>query len=217
VSTNTTPPIAPPSAASAEESTPSFLDISPMPEATFPAPLPPAPTPGRTPTVEDPEEARRQKILNSKNPKRTKAMLDHWERFNREGRIRNPKRSKAQIESDKAADETRKTKDTPGRRHGGTPPLAPLPTGNLAPKAPMGLAPMVGMPSLVPVPVPGPGPTLPSLSMYGAHNPYAPQQPPVAGLGQPMPQFAPFPYPGGYGMGHMPGPPPPRDPHHRGV
>lgn len=192
-----------------------------MPEA--PAAAIPAPAVKKEVPVEDPEEARRQKIANSKNPKRTKAMLDHWERFNREGRIRNPKRSKAQIESDKAADETRKTKEVvPGRPRASPSSLAPIPTGNLAPKAPMGMPPMVGVPHLAPGPVPGP--TLPSLSMYGAPNPYAPQ-PPVAGLGQPMPQFAPFPYPGGYGMAPMqqgpppppPPPPAPHDPHHRGV
>lgn len=191
-----------------------------MPEA--PAPAKPAPAVKKEAAVEDPEEARRQKILNSKNPKRTKAMLDHWERFNREGRIRNPKRSKAQIESDKAADETRKTKEVsrPAGRRRGSPSLAPLPAGNLAPKAPMGMPPMVGVPQHLPPPAPVPGPTLPSLGMphYGAPNPYGPQ-PPMAGLGHPMPQFAPFPYPAPaqYGMGPMQGPPPPHDPHHRGV
>ncbi|KAL1956716.1 hypothetical protein VTO42DRAFT_6866 [Malbranchea cinnamomea] len=45
-----------------------------------------------------------EKIRNSKNPKRTEAMILHWAKFNYEGRTRNPKRSKAQIEADKAAE-----------------------------------------------------------------------------------------------------------------
>ncbi|PWY95492.1 hypothetical protein BO94DRAFT_506466 [Aspergillus sclerotioniger CBS 115572] len=59
------------------------------------------------------EQARRQKIANSKNPKRTEAMLNHWARFNREGRVRNPKRSKAQIEADRAAEAARKATEPP--------------------------------------------------------------------------------------------------------
>lgn len=42
-----------------------------------------------------------EKIRLSKNPKRTEAMIIHWAKFNSEGRTRNPKRSKAQIESSK--------------------------------------------------------------------------------------------------------------------
>lgn len=65
------------------------------------------------PNLDPVELARRQKIANSKNPKRTEAMLNHWAKFNREGRIRNPKRTKAQIEADKAAEALRKAQEPP--------------------------------------------------------------------------------------------------------
>jgi hypothetical protein len=164
------------------------------------------------------EEARRQKIANSKNPKRTKAMLDHWDRFNREGRIRNPKRSKAQIEQDRTVDgpdDSIPNSMGPGPGPGRpkrSPSLVPL-AGNLAPKTP-GLPSMASVqaqqhmpPSFPPMGVAhyGPGPV----------NPYsgAPVAP-MAQLGQPMPpQYAPFPYVQ-YGMGHLPGPHDPRDPRH---
>ncbi|KAI5287435.1 hypothetical protein KEM54_006001 [Ascosphaera aggregata] len=42
-----------------------------------------------------------EKIRLSKNPKRTEAMIMHWAKFNSEGRMRNPKRTKAQIEAAK--------------------------------------------------------------------------------------------------------------------
>jgi hypothetical protein len=159
------------------------------------------------------EEARRVKIANSKNPKRTKAMLDHWDRFNREGRIRNPKRSKAQIEQDRTVDGDGPS-DLPkplGRRKR-SPSLVPL-AGNLAPKGPGGLPSMVSvqaqqqMPTLPPMGVPHYG--------HGPVNPYATAPvAPMAQLGQPMPaQYAPFPYLP-YGMGSMPGPHDPRDPRH---
>jgi hypothetical protein len=164
------------------------------------------------------EEARRQKIANSKNPKRTKAMLDHWDRFNREGRIRNPKRSKAQIEQDRTVDGPDDSIPHPMGPGSGpgrpkrSPSLVPL-AGNLAPKAP-GLPSMASVqaqqhmpPSFPPMGVPhyGPGPVNP----YGG-APVAP----MAQLGQPMPpQYAPFPYVQ-YGMGHLPGPHNPRDPRH---
>ncbi|KAJ5231674.1 uncharacterized protein N7469_006262 [Penicillium citrinum] len=197
-----------------EEVPPPLATISPMPESTPPAKL--TPTVKRDATAEELEEARRQKIMNSKNPKRTKAMLDHWERFNREGRIRNPKRSKAQIEQDRTDDDARKVKEPPrpsGRRKR-SPSIAQIPAGNLAPKAPHPLGPMPGAQHLGPVPGPPPGPTLPSLGLphYVAPNPF--NAPPV-GLGQPMPthaQYAPFPWVP-Y-QGHLPGHPPPPD-HHR--
>ncbi|KAJ5788504.1 hypothetical protein N7457_003494 [Penicillium paradoxum] len=157
------------------------------------------------------EEARRQKIANSKNPKRTKAMLDHWDRFNREGRIRNPKRSKAQIEQDRtvggdgAGDEVPKPPG-PGRRKR-SPSLAPI-AGNLAPKGPPGLPSMASVQAQQ-QPMP---PTLPPMGVVthygpGPVNPYATAAPvaPMAQLGQPMPpQYAPFPYVQ-YGMGPLPG------------
>jgi hypothetical protein len=164
------------------------------------------------------EEARRQKIANSKNPKRTKAMLDHWDRFNREGRIRNPKRSKAQIEQDRtvdgAADEVPKPTG-PGRRKR-SPSLAPL-AGNLAPKGPPGLPSMATVQAQQQQPMP---PTLPPMGVVphygpGPVNPYAAAAAaPIAQLGQPMPpQYAPFPYVQYHGMGPLPGHNP-RDPRH---
>ncbi|CAI7663857.1 unnamed protein product [Penicillium glandicola] len=164
------------------------------------------------------EEARRQKIANSKNPKRTKAMLDHWDRFNREGRIRNPKRSKAQIEQDRtvdgAADEV--PKPTGPARRKRSPSLAPL-AGNLAPKGPTGLPSMASVQAQQQQPMP---PTLPPMGVVphygpGPVNPFAAAAAPMAQLGQPMPpQYAPFPYVQYHGMG---GPLPghnPRDPRH---
>lgn len=142
------------------------------------------------------EEARRLKIVNSKNPKRTKAMLDHWDRFNREGRIRNPKRSKAQIEQDRAAEEARRATEPPrpsGRKKK-SPSLAPIPSGNLAPKAPTNVAPITGA-HHIPRPLPqNPIPAAIGMHHYGHPNPFnAPL--PVAQLGQPMPpHYAPFPY-----------------------
>ena len=59
------------------------------------------------------EEARKQKIANSRNPRRTEAMLNHWERFIASGRIRNPKRSKEELESAKAVTEARKASQGP--------------------------------------------------------------------------------------------------------
>ncbi|KAJ5860984.1 uncharacterized protein N7529_008294 [Penicillium soppii] len=163
------------------------------------------------------EEARRQKIANSKNPKRTKAMLDHWDRFNREGRIRNPKRSKAQIEQDRtdAPEDSMPSSIGPGPGPGRpkrSPSLVPL-AGNLAPKAP-GLPSMASVQAQQHLP-----PSFPPMGMahygHGHVNPYAGAPvAPMAQLGQPMPpQYAPFPYVQ-YGMGHLPGPHDPRDPRH---
>jgi hypothetical protein len=200
--------------------TSSLPALSPM--ATSPSGTPAA---SKQTSAESLEEARRLKIANSKNPKRTKAMLDHWDRFNREGRIRNPKRSKAQIEQDRVVEESRKAVDPPrpsGRRRR-SPSLAPIPTGNLAPKT------SPGMPSLASSQHMGPGmpsnPPMPgSMGMppYGHHGhpnhfgaPPGPPPPPPPGhvqLGQPMPpQYAPFPYVP-YNLGHLG---PPRDPHRR--
>ncbi|KAJ5347466.1 uncharacterized protein N7506_000719 [Penicillium brevicompactum] len=164
------------------------------------------------------EEARRQKIANSKNPKRTKAMLDHWDRFNREGRIRNPKRSKAQIEQDRTVDGPEDSMPNPmgpggPGNHNRSPSLAPL-AGNLAPKG-SGLPSMASVQAQQHMP-----PTFPPMGVAhygpGPVNPYGPPPPgpPMAQLGQPMPpQYAPFPYVQ-YGMGHLPGSRDPRDPRH---
>lgn len=199
-----------PQPAPASEDPVSMPEMSPMP-----APEPPAraaPALRRDATAEEIEEARRLKIANSKNPKRTKAMLDHWDRFNREGRIRNPKRSKAQIEQDRQVDDTRKEVPRPAGRRRKSTSLAPIPTGNLAPKAPV--APMPNHGHM-------PGPTLPSIGM-AQYPPPGPYQ----GHGHMPVQHQQLPPPYGgyaympYGLGHMSGPPPPPGPHdhhHRGV
>jgi hypothetical protein len=54
------------------------------------------------------ELRRRDKIANSKNPRRTIAMLDHWSNFHKDGRTRKPKRTKEQMESDRLADDARR-------------------------------------------------------------------------------------------------------------
>lgn len=201
---------------------------TPSAENTFPAVEPtaaspssqsPAPTKKEAPSAEAIEEARRLKIANSKNPKRTKAMLDHWDRFNREGRIRNPKRSKAQIEQDRTLDGTDDSMPNsmgpagPGRPKR-SPSLAPL-AGNLAPKGP-GLPPMTSVQPQQHMP-----PTFPPMGVahygHGPVNPYGPPPVgPMAQLGQPMPpQYAPFPYVQ-YGMSHLPNPRDPRGPRHQG-
>ncbi|KAL4780891.1 hypothetical protein BJX76DRAFT_350589 [Aspergillus varians] len=106
----------------------------------------------------DPAElARRQKIANSKNPKRTEAMLNHWARFNREGRVRNPKRSKAQIEADRAVEAARRTTEVPKpgikQKRKSVSPAIPTP-----PRVDTGLAPAPQPLPLAPPPQLAPGP-----------------------------------------------------------
>ncbi|KAJ5246093.1 hypothetical protein N7468_001076 [Penicillium chermesinum] len=141
-----------PAASVVEESTVSAQEDSPMRDAA-PPPRPVLPTRMKDATTqEEMDEIRRQKIMNSKNPKRTKAMLDHWERFNREGRIRNPKRSKAQIESDRTADEDKRASEAAragGRRRRSTS-ISAMSAGNLAPKTLNPVAPMPGPSHLAP-------------------------------------------------------------------
>lgn len=132
------------------------------------------------------ESARRQKIMNSKNPKRTEAMLNHWARFNREGRVRNPKRSKAQIEADKAADAVKKSTDVPKlgmkqNRKSASPvlPTPPRPEGGLAPAPPQ--LPMAPPPQLAPAPQPQPHPhPHPHAHPQAPSHHHAPQLPPIA-------------------------------------
>ncbi|KAL4922749.1 hypothetical protein BDW62DRAFT_207427 [Aspergillus aurantiobrunneus] len=131
----------------------------------------------------DPAElARRQKIANSKNPKRTEAMLNHWARFNREGRVRNPKRSKAQIEADRAAEAARKATEAPKpaikQRKKSVSPVIPTP-----PRADPGLAPAPQPIPLAPPPQLAPGPH--------THT-QTPQLPPIAAARGPL---APYPHP----------------------
>ncbi|XRM41922.1 hypothetical protein ABZX51_005163 [Aspergillus tubingensis] len=102
--------------ASSLQARPATAQLAPIEPAPSTTPTPPASIQTGS-TLEDgvdpAEQARRQKIANSKNPKRTEAMLNHWARFNREGRVRNPKRSKAQIEADRAAEAARKASEPP--------------------------------------------------------------------------------------------------------
>ncbi|PYH95052.1 hypothetical protein BO71DRAFT_398426 [Aspergillus ellipticus CBS 707.79] len=121
------------------------------------------------------EAARRQKIANSKNPKRTEAMLNHWARFNREGRVRNPKRSKAQIEADRVAEVVRKSTEIPKpakikKKSDGSMYGEPArPNLDLAPAPPMSLAP--GPPThhqLAPIAAPRP-----SINPYAHMDPRA--------------------------------------------
>ncbi|KAL4793644.1 hypothetical protein BDV19DRAFT_216326 [Aspergillus venezuelensis] len=143
----------------------------------------------------DPAElARRQKIANSKNPKRTEAMLNHWARFNREGRVRNPKRSKAQIEADRAAEAAKKATEVPKlgikQKKRSVSPVMPTPprveTGLAPAPPPMALGPP---PQLAPVPHPHPH----AHAHAHAHtHAQAPQLPPIAAARGPL---APYPPP----------------------
>ncbi|RAK99080.1 uncharacterized protein BO80DRAFT_360145 [Aspergillus ibericus CBS 121593] len=169
-------------------------------EPAPPASVPPADSPAGAPSegLDPAEQARRQKIANSKNPKRTEAMLNHWARFNREGRVRNPKRSKAQIEADRAAEAARKATEPPkpgkikkkpeggvyepGRPNAGIAP-APMPATPLAPgPAHHQLAPIAApRPSLTPyapidprtvAPFPGPHGLLQQAPLQPYRTPY---------------------------------------------
>ncbi|KAE8349907.1 hypothetical protein BDV28DRAFT_51706 [Aspergillus coremiiformis] len=150
------------------------------------------------------EKARREKIANSKNPKRTEAMLNHWARFNREGRTRNPKRSKAQIEADRAAEAARKAAEPP--KIGGKKRRSHSPVFGGSARADAGIAPAPAMPapaSLAPGP-PGPHPQLaPMPPARGSIASYAPIDPRAV---------APFP-PGPPGS-HGPLQQPPPQPYH---
>lgn len=68
-----------------------------------PAPASATTSQGSTPFYPDPllDPKNQLKIQQSKHPKRTEAMILHWAKFNKEGRTRNPKRTKAQIEAAK--------------------------------------------------------------------------------------------------------------------
>ncbi|KAK1149380.1 hypothetical protein N8T08_006603 [Aspergillus melleus] len=161
------------------------------------------------------EQARRDKIANSKNPKRTEAMLNHWARFNREGRTRNPKRSKAQIEADRAAEAARKATEPP--KIVGKKKRLSSPTFGDTPNTDLGLAAAPTLPapaSLAPGP-PGPHPQLaPMPAPRGSMPPYAPIDPrtvapfppgPPGPLQPPPPQPYHTPYPDFYNFYGAPG------------
>ncbi|PGH10188.1 hypothetical protein AJ80_07547 [Polytolypa hystricis UAMH7299] len=80
----------------------------PITKSTSPT-APRSQTRASTPVYENPllDPKNQLKIQQSKNPKRTEAMIIHWAKFNSEGRTRNPKRTKAQIEADRAEAEKR--------------------------------------------------------------------------------------------------------------
>ncbi|BAE58086.1 hypothetical protein BDV35DRAFT_36443 [Aspergillus flavus] len=151
------------------------------------------------------EKARREKIANSKNPKRTEAMLNHWARFNREGRTRNPKRSKAQIEADRAAEAARKAAEPPktvGKKKKSDSPVFGGPTRA------DGLAPAPGIPgpgALAPGP-PGPHPQLAPMPPARSMAPYAPIDP------RAVASFPPAPH-GPHGLQPPPPPQPYRTPY----
>ncbi|PLB55157.1 hypothetical protein P170DRAFT_34573 [Aspergillus steynii IBT 23096] len=162
------------------------------------------------------EQARREKIANSKNPKRTEAMLNHWARFNREGRTRNPKRSKAQIEADRAAEAARKAIEPP--KIVGKKKRLSSPTFGDSPNTDLGLAPAPTIPppaSLAPGPS-GPHPQLaPMPAPRGSMAPYAPIDPrsvapfppaPPGPLQPPPPQPYHTPYPDFYNFYGAPAP-----------
>ncbi|OJJ39492.1 hypothetical protein ASPWEDRAFT_103267 [Aspergillus wentii DTO 134E9] len=194
--------------------------IEPAP-SSGPALAPPSTQVGTTlsnETIDPVELARREKIANSKNPKRTEAMLNHWARFNREGRIRNPKRTKVQIEAARVADAAKKATEPPktvgrkksspvfgGPRDAGIAP-APAPAPAPTPTAPPAHSyPSLPPPSSASLPPPGPpGPHHPQLAPIppppsrGSIAPYAPIDPRAV---------APFPsVPGPYGPLQQPPP-----------
>ncbi|RAH73457.1 uncharacterized protein BO66DRAFT_222739 [Aspergillus aculeatinus CBS 121060] len=180
--------------------------IEPAPSSNQAA-APPAGTPvGSTPedSIDPAELARRQKIANSKNPKRTEAMLNHWARFNKEGRVRNPKRSKAQIEADRAAEAARKAieppKVGPRKKKMDSP-------GYVGPRIEQGIA-----PAPAPIQPAAPPPTL---------APNHPTHPQLAPLPAPRPPLNPYPpidtrgvpFPGPHTLFQQPAPQPYRTPY----
>ncbi|KAF7597119.1 hypothetical protein BBP40_010593 [Aspergillus hancockii] len=202
-----------------EAAAPTAGPLQSRPAAAQLAPIEPAPsggpataTPVSTPTgvaqdefLDPAEKARREKIANSKNPKRTEAMLNHWARFNREGRTRNPKRSKAQIEADRAAEAAKKAIEPPktvGKKKRSDSPVFGGPA-----RVDGGIAPAQGsaMPlsaSLAPGP-PGPHPQLaPMPPVRGSMAPYAPIDPRAVA------------FPPGPPGPHGPLQPPPPQPYH---
>lgn len=146
------------------------------------------------------EEARRLKIANSKNPKRTEAMLNHWARFNREGRVRNPKRTKAQIEADRVADAAKRVAEAPK-------PAARRPSAVPAPH--FGPVPHMQPTQMPPLAARGPIAQLPQIDPRAVPHPFGPT--PGQQLQQPMPQI---PYHSPYTEYYMHpyGPPPPHYP-----
>ncbi|EAW08358.1 uncharacterized protein ACLA_030910 [Aspergillus clavatus NRRL 1] len=124
----------------------------------------------------DPSElARREKIANAKNPRRTEAMLNHWARFNREGRIRRPKRSKSQVAADRAAEAAKKAIEPRKIGMKGPGSQTPVPGGS---GVDMGIAPAPMVPP-VPLPLPsGPPGLAPMPTARGSlTSPYAPIDP----------------------------------------
>ncbi|KAL4881234.1 hypothetical protein BJY04DRAFT_189389 [Aspergillus karnatakaensis] len=166
-------------------------------------------------SIDPAELARRQKIANSKNPKRTEAMLNHWARFNREGRVRNPKRSKAQIEADRAAEAAKKATEVPkpGIKQKKKsvspslplPPMPPRPDAGLAPAPPPTLAPP---PHLAPIPhaqhtphtphtqhTQPPQPPHPPHPPHPSHPPHPQQPPQLPPIAAARTSLAPYPPP----------------------
>lgn len=114
------------------------------------------------------DRARAEKIANSKNPRRTEAMLNHWARFNRAGRIRNPKRSKDEIEAARSDAAVRRATQPP-KASGRKKKSPPLP----------GSATLINA-GIAPAPMPGPGPAghAPHTTVPGVPAPGPTQGPP---------------------------------------
>lgn len=155
------------------------------------------------------EQARRDKIANSKNPKRTEAMLRHWAKFNREGRVRNPKRTKAQIEADKAAESARKVVEplknpVKKRKSQGNEPPSPTKRSRNEVPSPAHVQPTpiqpaatgIPPPNLAPSPLPLYGPMSMPPHSYSNHPPLAPNPGVPQSLPPPPPPpRLPMPYP----------------------
>ncbi|EYE94396.1 uncharacterized protein EURHEDRAFT_89287 [Aspergillus ruber CBS 135680] len=163
--------------------------IEPMPNGGFVTMQPPHPfTTPELPDELDPAEmerrdrARAEKIANSKNPRRTEAMLNHWARFNQAGRIRQPKRSKDEIEADRVASAVKKADQPP--KIGGRKKKSPPVPGVNPPMAKPGIAP-------APAPLPPPGPASGPTPVHALPGP-PPGPPPGPG---PAPTAAPPPLP----------------------
>lgn len=142
------------------------------------------------------DRARAEKIANSKNPRRTEAMLNHWARFNQAGRIRNPKRSKDEIEASRVEAASRRANTSPklGGRKRKSPPV-PGSTTLLNP----GIAPAPTPPGPVPTAAPGPLPA--SASIPNQAPTQAPPPPaPAPGSTLPLPTHT-LPAPPGHPLG----------------
>ncbi|OJJ86428.1 uncharacterized protein ASPGLDRAFT_120777 [Aspergillus glaucus CBS 516.65] len=203
--TATPVPYSRPTSVAPGPSQPAFIE--PMPNGGFVTMQPPHPfTTPELPDELDPAEmerrdrARAEKIANSKNPRRTEAMLNHWARFNQAGRIRQPKRSKDEIEADRVASAVKKADQPP--KIGGRKKKSPPVPGVNPPMTNPGIA-----PAPAPLPPPGPAPA-PAGHPLGPGGPLAPHPPRYTT------PYSPFGHIDPRGIAHFPSgpfqPPPPQ-------